>query len=91
MNGRSVADAYTTYEKACDEVMDTQPTKRKPLSSNLTFYDDPWPVLGTVPLFHDLTSQSIAAFHLLLRHSYGKSRCARLRAVILIWHPDKFG
>ncbi|KAF8601522.1 hypothetical protein BDV93DRAFT_415960, partial [Ceratobasidium sp. AG-I] len=56
--------------------------------SNLTFYDIPWPVLGTASSFHDLTTQNIAAFLLSPHHSSGKSRRARLRAAILIWHPD---
>jgi hypothetical protein len=90
MSEGAVAAAWTTYEKACAELMDAKPTKGKPLSSNLTFYDIPWPVLGTASSFHDLTTQNIAAFLLSPHHSNGKSRRARLRAAILIWHPDKF-
>lgn len=106
MSESAVAEAWTTYEKACAELMvrefgfsthfsvadnrfqDAKPTKGKPLSSNLTFYDIPWPVLGTASSFHDLTTQNIAAFLLSPHHSSGKSRRARLRAAILIWHPD---
>ncbi|KAG8747749.1 hypothetical protein FRC10_011878 [Ceratobasidium sp. 414] len=90
MSESAVAAAWTTYEKVCSELMDAKPTKGKPLSSNLTFYDIPWPVLGTASTFHDLTTQNIAAFLLSPHHSQGKSRRARLRAAILIWHPDKF-
>ncbi|KAG8696999.1 hypothetical protein FRC08_006800 [Ceratobasidium sp. 394] len=90
MSESTVAVAWTTYEKACSELMDAKPTKGKPLSSNLTFYDTPWPVLGTASTFHDLTTQNIAAFLLSPHHSQGKSRRARLRAAILIWHPDPF-
>ncbi|KAG8692488.1 hypothetical protein FRC09_011164, partial [Ceratobasidium sp. 395] len=87
---KDVAQAWTTYEQACSELMDAKPTKGKPLSSSLTFYDIPWPVLGTASSFHDLTSENISAFLLSPHHSQGKSRRARLRAAILIWHPDKF-
>ncbi|QRV81960.1 hypothetical protein RhiJN_09975 [Ceratobasidium sp. AG-Ba] len=86
----AVASAWVTYEKTCSELMDAKPTKGKPLSSNLTFYDIPWPVIGNASSFHDLTTQNIAAFLLSPHHSQGKSRRARLRAAILIWHPDKF-
>lgn len=85
----TVAAAWTTYERACTELMDAKPSKGK-MSSNLTFYDIPWPVLGQANSFHDLTNQNIAAFLLSPHHSQGKSPKARLRAAILIWHPDKF-
>ncbi|KAB5591425.1 hypothetical protein CTheo_5142 [Ceratobasidium theobromae] len=86
----SVAAAWQAYDKACTELMESKPTKGKPLSTNLTFYDIPWPVLGQANTFHDLTNQNIAAFLLSPHHSQGKSPRARLRAAILIWHPDKF-
>lgn len=85
----TVAAAWTAYEKACTELMDAKPSKGK-MSTNLTFYDIPWPVLGQANSFHDLTNQNIAAFLLSPLHSQGKSPKARLRAAILIWHPDKF-
>ncbi|KAG8706166.1 hypothetical protein FRC08_001231 [Ceratobasidium sp. 394] len=90
MSESAVAAAWTTYEKACSELMDAKPTKGKLLSSNLTFYDIPWPVLGTASTFHDLTTQNIAAFPLLLHHSQGKSRYSRLHTAVLIRHPDTF-
>ncbi|CAE6495579.1 unnamed protein product [Rhizoctonia solani] len=83
----TVATAWTGYEKACTELMDSEQGK---MSTNLTFYDIPWPVLGQANSFHDLTSQNIAAFLLSPDHSQGKSPKARLWAAILIWHPDKF-
>jgi hypothetical protein len=43
------------------QLQDAKSTKGTPLSSNLTFYDIPWPVLGTVSSFPDLTTQTIAA------------------------------
>ncbi|CAE6405843.1 unnamed protein product [Rhizoctonia solani] len=82
----SVASAWATYDKACTELMDSKPSKGK----NLTFYDIPWPVLGQANSFHDLTNTNIAAFLLSPHHSRDKSPRARLRAAILIWHPDKF-
>ncbi|KAG8690745.1 hypothetical protein FRC08_010431 [Ceratobasidium sp. 394] len=87
MSESTVAAVWTTYEKACSELM---LTKGKPLSSNLTFYGVPWPILGTASTFHDLTTQNIAAFLLLPHHSQGKSRLVHLHAAILNWQPDKF-
>ncbi|KAF8734922.1 hypothetical protein RHS02_06709, partial [Rhizoctonia solani] len=81
----SVAVAWSTYEKACAALMDS-----KPKGKNLTFYDIPWPVLGQANSFHDLTNANIAAFLLSPHHSRDKSPKVRLRAAILIWHPDKF-
>ncbi|QRW23389.1 hypothetical protein RhiXN_08425 [Rhizoctonia solani] len=85
----SVADAWATYEKACAELMGANPSDEK-MKSSLNFYTIPWPVLGQAKSFHDLTSQSIAAFILSPHHSQGKTPRARLRAAILVWHPDKF-
>lgn len=85
----AVASAWAAYEKTTTELMDAKPSKGK-MSTNLTFYDIPWPVLGQASSFHDLTNQNIAAFLLSPHHSQGKSPKARLRAAILIWHPDKF-
>ncbi|CAE6399057.1 unnamed protein product [Rhizoctonia solani] len=82
----SVASNWAAYEKACAELMDSKPSKGK----NLTFYDIPWPILGQANAFQDLTNASIAAFLLSPHHSRDKSPKARLRAAILIWHPDKF-
>ncbi|QRW23332.1 hypothetical protein RhiXN_08368 [Rhizoctonia solani] len=81
----SIAVAWSTYEKACAALMDS-----KPKGKNLTFYDIPWPVLGQANSFHDLTNANIAAFLLSPHHSRDKSPKVRLRAAILIWHPDKF-
>jgi hypothetical protein len=58
------------------------------MKSNLNFYTIPWPVLSQAKSFNDLTSQNIAAFILSPHHSQGKTPRARLRAAILIWHPD---
>ncbi|KAH7345621.1 hypothetical protein B0J17DRAFT_713178 [Rhizoctonia solani] len=85
----SVAAAWAAYDKSCSELMDAKPSKGK-MPTNLTFYDIPWPVLGQANSFHDLTNQNIAAFLLSPHHSQGKTPKARLRAAILIWHPDKF-
>ncbi|CAE6380844.1 unnamed protein product [Rhizoctonia solani] len=85
----SVADAWAAYEKACTELMGANSSDDKTKSS-LNFYTIPWPVFGQAKSFHDLTSQSIASFILSPHHSQGKTPRARLRAAILIWHPDKF-
>ncbi|CAE6445537.1 unnamed protein product [Rhizoctonia solani] len=85
----AVATSWAAYDKTCSELMEAKPSKGK-MPSNLTFYDIPWPVLGQANSFHDLTNQNIAAFLLSPHHSQGKSPKARLRAAILIWHPDKF-
>ncbi|CEL63162.1 hypothetical protein RSOLAG1IB_05202 [Rhizoctonia solani AG-1 IB] len=85
----SVADAWAAYEKACAELMGANSSDDK-MKSNLNFYTIPWPVLSQAKSFNDLTSQNIAAFILSPHHSQGKTPRARLRAAILIWHPDKF-
>ena len=85
-----IAAAWNTYEKTCAELMQESKSSKKVTATNLTFYDIPWPVLGQANTFHDLTNQNIAAFLLSPHHSQGKSPRARLRAAILIWHPDKF-
>ncbi|KAH7345669.1 hypothetical protein B0J17DRAFT_46471 [Rhizoctonia solani] len=69
--------------------MRAKPPKGK-TSGRVTFYDIPWPILGKADSFHDLTNENIAAFLLSPHHSQDKSPKARLRAAILIWHPDKF-
>ncbi|KAG8794238.1 hypothetical protein FRC12_000090 [Ceratobasidium sp. 428] len=74
------------YHAATRRTSDTKPTKGKSLSSSLTFYDIPWPVLGTASSLHDLTSKNTSAFLLSPHHSQKKSRRTRLCAAILIWH-----
>ncbi|CAE7121834.1 unnamed protein product [Rhizoctonia solani] len=85
----SIAAAWTAYDETCTEIMRAKPPKGK-TSGRVTFYDIPWPILGKASSFHDLTNESIASFLLSPHHSQGKSPKARLRAAILIWHPDKF-
>ncbi|KEP54079.1 hypothetical protein V565_022420 [Rhizoctonia solani 123E] len=85
----SVVTAWETYKEACTELMRAKPPKGK-TSGRVTFYDIPWPILGQANSFHDLTNENIAAFLLSPHHSQDKNPKARLRAAILIWHPDKF-
>ncbi|KAJ1302103.1 hypothetical protein OPQ81_000934 [Rhizoctonia solani] len=85
----AVAAAWAAYEEACTELMHAKPPKGK-ASGRVTFYDIPWPILGPANSFHDLTNEKIAAFLLSPHHSQNKSSKARLRAAILVWHPDKF-
>ncbi|CAE6479482.1 unnamed protein product [Rhizoctonia solani] len=85
----SVVPAWEAYKEGCTELMRAKPPKGK-TSGRVTFYDIPWPVLGQASSFHDLTNENISAFLLSPYHSQDKSPKARLRAAILIWHPDKF-
>ncbi|CUA69193.1 hypothetical protein RSOLAG22IIIB_08324 [Rhizoctonia solani] len=85
----SVVSAWEAYKEGCAELMHAKPPKGK-TSGRVTFYDIPWPILGQAASFHDLTNKNISAFLLSPHHSQDKSPKARLRAAILIWHPDKF-
>ncbi|CAE6493226.1 unnamed protein product [Rhizoctonia solani] len=78
----AVFQAWVAYDQACSELMEVKPSDGK-VSSNLTFYDIPWPVLGQANSFRDLTNQNIAAFLLSPHHSQDKSPKARLRAAII--------
>ncbi|KAG8690257.1 hypothetical protein FRC11_012851 [Ceratobasidium sp. 423] len=83
----SVEAAWAIYTEACTELMQAKPPKDKK-SGRVTFFDIPWPIIGQANSFNDLTNENIAAFLLSPHHSKDKTPKTRLRAAILIWHPD---
>ena len=56
----------------------------------LYFSNIPWPTIRAPRHPDDITKEAVAALVLSSSHSHDKSTKARLRELLLLWHPDKF-
>ncbi|KAF8606767.1 hypothetical protein BDV93DRAFT_419138, partial [Ceratobasidium sp. AG-I] len=56
----------------------------------LYFSNIPWPTVRAPRGPDDITKEAVAALVLSPSHSPDKNAKARLRELLLLWHPDKF-
>jgi hypothetical protein len=56
----------------------------------LFFSNIPWPTVRAPRGPDDITKEAVASLVLSSSHSHDKNVKARLRELLLLWHPDKF-
>lgn len=86
----SIAAAWARYTVQWAKLQGTGAPGKKTTDAILYFSNIPWPTVRAPRGPDDITKEAVAALVLSPSHSPDKNAKARLRELLLLWHPDKF-
>lgn len=84
------APAWARYTTQWTKLQGMGGPGRKASDAILYFSNIPWPTIRAPRGPDDITKEAVAALVLSGAHSHEKGTKARLRELLLLWHPDKF-
>ncbi|KAG8705671.1 hypothetical protein FRC08_001523 [Ceratobasidium sp. 394] len=88
-SGAAVA-AWARYTSQWNKLQGTGAPGKQATDAILYFSNIPWPTVRSPRRPEDISKEAVAALVLSPSHSPEKSTKARLRELLLLWHPDKF-
>ncbi|KAH7336843.1 hypothetical protein B0J17DRAFT_445260 [Rhizoctonia solani] len=86
----SEAAAWSRYTTQWQKLQAMGMPGKKNSDAILFFSNIPWPTVRAPRGPDDITKEAVASLVLSASHSQEKSVKARLRDLLLLWHPDKF-
>lgn len=84
------AAAWARYTSQWAKLQGTGVPGKKTTDAILYFSNIPWPTVRAPRGPGDISKEAVAALVLSPSHSPDKNIKARLRELLLLWHPDKF-
>ncbi|QRV77769.1 hypothetical protein RhiJN_05784 [Ceratobasidium sp. AG-Ba] len=85
----ATAAAWARYTTQWNKLQGTGAAEKQ-TDAILYFSNIPWPTVRSPRRPEDITKEAVAALVLSNSHSQQKNTKARLRELLLLWHPDKF-
>lgn len=86
----TTAAAWARYTSQWAKLQGTGVPGKKTTDAILYFSNIPWPTVRAPRGPDDISKEAVAALVLSPSHSPDKNAKARLRELLLLWHPDKF-
>ncbi|CAE6485050.1 unnamed protein product [Rhizoctonia solani] len=90
LDPNSDAAAWARYTAQWNKLQSMGVPGKKNSDAILFFSNIPWPTVRAPRGPDDITKEAVASLVLSSSHSYDKTAKARLRELLLLWHPDKF-
>ncbi|KAG8738502.1 hypothetical protein FRC10_006787 [Ceratobasidium sp. 414] len=88
-SGATVA-AWARYTSQWNKLQGTGVPGKQATDAILYFSNIPWPTVRSPRRPEDISKEAVAALVLSPSHNPEKGTKARLRELLLLWHPDKF-
>ncbi|KAG8777760.1 hypothetical protein FRC12_000210 [Ceratobasidium sp. 428] len=88
-NGQAAA-AWARYTTQWNKLQGTGVPGKPTTDAILYFSNIPWPTIRSPRRPEDISKEAVTALVLSTSHSLEKNTKARLRELLLLWHPDKF-
>ncbi|KAG9119951.1 hypothetical protein FRC07_004784 [Ceratobasidium sp. 392] len=90
VSNSATAAAWARYTTQWNKLQGTGAPGKQASDAILYFSNIPWPTVRSPRRPEDISKEAVAALVLSSSHSHEKSTKARLRELLLLWHPDKF-